>query len=47
LAKKVETYYLDLKNQLRNFSLSKTPIHFLLDSLNIPAELPEYKKNIE
>ncbi|CAD8082973.1 unnamed protein product [Paramecium primaurelia] len=47
LAKKVETYYLDLKNQLRNFSLSKTPIHFLLDSLNIPVELLEYKKNIE
>ncbi|CAD8117262.1 unnamed protein product [Paramecium sonneborni] len=47
LSKKVETYYLDLKNQLRNFSSSKTPIQFLLDSLNIPAELPEYKNNIE
>ncbi|CAD8083564.1 unnamed protein product [Paramecium primaurelia] len=47
LIKKVDTYYLDLKNQLKIYVNSKIPIHSLLDSINNQTDFEQYKKNIQ
>ncbi|CAD8205353.1 unnamed protein product [Paramecium octaurelia] len=47
LIKKVDTYYLDLKNQLKAFASSKIPIHYLLDSVSSYTGFQQYKKNIQ
>ncbi|CAK60913.1 unnamed protein product (macronuclear) [Paramecium tetraurelia] len=47
LIKKLDTYYLDLKNQLKAFASSKIPIHYLLDSVSSYTDFQQYKKNIQ
>ncbi|CAK57462.1 unnamed protein product (macronuclear) [Paramecium tetraurelia] len=47
LMKKVDSYYLDLKNQLKAFANSKIPLDYLLDLVNSYTDFPQYKKNIQ